>query len=265
MIIRDDDLSYFTRPEELSRLYDGIWEYTPVHFSVIPYVYTRQRETPAAVAATKDNYWVGENKALVAFLKRKIKEGKAVIWQHGFTHRNYGTRFELERTDRRLIAEELRRGKEHLERTFGVKVDTLVAPHDRFSKGAVLAAEDVGFTTISRCYAPLPREIRWTSLRYLRSYARLVLFWLRRGRRWRYPRLLDFGGHTELFSYRIEELDTQKIEKIVSFIGSADGLLCLTAHYRTMSMRQRELLLLLLKRVGPSARGSRKAKAAPSV
>ena len=240
MIIRDDDLSYFTRPEDLSRLYDGIWDHAPIHFSVIPYVYTRQRETPVDVVPARDNYWVGENKVLVTFLKKKIREGKVVIWQHGFTHRNYGAKFELERGDRHLITEELRHGNEHLERTFGVKVDTLVAPHDRFSKEAVLAAEDAGFTTISRCYAPLLREIQWRNYRYLQSYMRLVLFWLRHGTRRRYPKELDFGNHRELFSYRIEEIDEKNKNALLTFAGK--GRFCVTMHHLTATKGQAQLL-----------------------
>jgi hypothetical protein len=68
-----------------------------------------------------------------------------------------------------------------------------------------------------------------------------------------------------MFSYRIEEMDPKRAEKIASFVVRADGLFCVTTHYRTVSVQQRKLLLLLLKRVGPSVLGSRKAKAAPSV
>ena len=36
LLIRDDDLSYFTEPARLESLFDGIWDKTPVHFAVIP-------------------------------------------------------------------------------------------------------------------------------------------------------------------------------------------------------------------------------------
>ena len=35
--IRDDDTSFFTRPEQLLRVYEGIWDRVPVSLSVVPF------------------------------------------------------------------------------------------------------------------------------------------------------------------------------------------------------------------------------------
>ena len=35
--IRDDDTSFFTRPEQLLRVYQGIWDRAPVSLSVVPF------------------------------------------------------------------------------------------------------------------------------------------------------------------------------------------------------------------------------------
>lgn len=245
ILIRDDDLSYVTRPQELERLYDGIWEQAPIHFATIPFVYARQKETPKGLR--KENYWIGENKELVRFLKQKITEGKAVIWQHGFTHRDFDGHFELERGDERLLYDELHKGKEHLERTFGVTVDTLVPPHDRISKAGVLAARRAGFTRICRGFAPLPREIQWNNPHYLASYARLFLFWLRHGRERRYPWRLDFGGHSEEFFYRVQHI-TRENEDAIWALAKRSGTLRVTTHYRTLDAKGRRLLKRMIKR-----------------
>lgn len=35
--IRDDDTSFFTQPEQLLRVYEGIWDRAPVSLSVVPF------------------------------------------------------------------------------------------------------------------------------------------------------------------------------------------------------------------------------------
>ncbi len=246
LIVRDDDISYFTDPRRLNGLYKGIWEKIPIHLAVVPHLYARQAEIPPGAKPTKDYYWVGENKRLVAYLKKRIAEGKVVIWQHGFTHRDWPGGFELERRDRKRLRDDLRRGKEHLERAFSVTVDTLVAPHDRLSKAAVLAAEDAGFARICRGFAPLPREIRWTDPGYLVSYFHLFLFWLLKGRGARFPRPLLLGNHEETFFYRIEELNAESIPRATALARRGDGFLRVTMHHLGATPAQRWTLRRLV-------------------
>lgn len=248
LILRDDDLSYFGRPEDLRRMYDGIWDCHPIHFSVIPKVYSRQSEVPQDVEHEKDYYSIHENAALVDFLREKIQEGKVIIDQHGFTHRNYDDRYELERNSQKQMTQELSEGKRMLEETFDVTIDTLVAPHDRFSKVAIFAAEEIGYRFISRGFAPLKREIQWGNGQYLRSYAKLVLFWLKNKTRLRYPTPLDFGKHMELFSYRIEDINRSNIPAIVKN-ASPNGVISVTFHYRAFSMLHREIINCLLDEI----------------
>lgn len=245
--IRDDDLSYFAEPDVLEFIYSRVWDKYPINFATIPKVISSQTEAPLDKSGLKKFYWLGENKVLVSFIKKKIKEGKINIWQHGFTHKDYGDTFELERTDYARLVKELKEGKAYLEDLFPIKIDTLVAPHDRFSKEAILAANKAGFKRICRAFAPLPREIQLNKA-YLKSFYKLGRFFLKYGKKtFRYPTELDFGTHKEVYAYRIQEFDAAKIDKVVKF--HKDGQLLVTNHYRTMNLQRIEILEYLVKKV----------------
>lgn len=247
LIIRDDDLSHFANPNDLEGIYGGIWEKCPISFAVIPHVTTKGFETPLKVTKENNLFSIGKNRKLIVFLKKKIKEGKITIVQHGYSHRNYGKKFELERTDEEQIYKELKEGKEYLEKLFGIKINTLVAPHDRFSKSAINAAEKIGYKYICRAFAPLPREIQF-NLSYLTSFYKLFLFWMKHRKKYRYPYILNFGKHQEIYAYRPNEI-ISKIDLILNFHKKySNGVLCVTTHYRGMNIHTKELLVELINR-----------------
>jgi len=125
-----------------------------------------------------------------------------------------------------------------------------VAPHDRFSKEAVLAAEQVGFKNICRSFSPLPREIQFFNLKYLISYTKLFFFWLFKGRKYRYPKILDFGNHKEIYSYRIQALNNKNIDQIIKSHKKKKGILSITTHYRTFRKKERDKLISILEKLG---------------
>ncbi len=249
LIIRDDDLSYFAEPKTLENIYKNIWGKCPISFAAVPFIYSGQLETPIKFRHTKRLYPIGKNKKLVGFLKKKIKEGKATIVQHGYSHKNYGKLFECEQKDFKKLYEEIKKGKEHLEKTFGIKISCFVAPHDRFSKEAVKAVEKVGFKVICRGYSPLPREVK-PSIKYLKAYTKLVNFWRKYKTKYRYPKVLDFGKHKEVYSYRLDSNFIDNIDKVIDFTKKRKGILCVTGHYRTISHYTKEVLEHLVKLKG---------------
>jgi hypothetical protein len=143
------------------------------------------------------------------------------------------------------LVTELFEGKKILEETFGVSIDTIVAPHDRFSRDAMLAIERVGYAFVSRGFAPLPREIRWWNIFDLFAYLRLVHYYFFRGRSFRYPFLLRLRSHHEIFNYRIEGQDRASIDAIIRNIPDG-GVLPMTLHHRTLTVEQRDMAMYLL-------------------
>jgi len=114
LVIRDDDLSYYADPRYLDQLYSEIWDKSPIHFATVPNIGPVMGAIPIKQTKINKYYKISENKKLVDFLKQKIKEGRVVIWQHGYSHKNYGNKFELERKDFNQIYKELKEGKEYL-------------------------------------------------------------------------------------------------------------------------------------------------------
>lgn len=248
LILRDDDLSYFAEPSHLESLFNGIWEHEPIHFATIPYVYTRQVETPLHIHHEKEHYWIGDNEKLVEFLKEKIEEGKIKIWQHGFTHKDTNSLHELESRDKKKLYMNIKKGKEHLEKTFNITIDTMVAPHDRFSKEAIEVLEELGFKHICRGYSPLPRELNFDR-KSINSFYTLFKFYIKYRTHYRYPQMLTFNNHKEFFTYRVQHIMKYRtkfqLQNLLKF--HKDGYLGVVTHYRNMSRSQKEFIQLLLK------------------
>lgn len=248
VILRDDDLSYFSNPAEIEKLYGSLWERVPISFAVIPKIYSHQIEAPQNVQHEKEYYSISENEELVSFLRKKISEGKVKILQHGYTHRNFGSQYELERSGVELLVKELSEGKRILEEAFQISVDTLVAPHDRFSRDAIRAVEQVGYTYLSRGCAPLPRELFWWDISSIKAFSVLVWYYLFHGRSVRYPKMMVFGRHTEIYNYRIEGKNKDSIASILLNTGP-DGIIPITLHHRVFTVAQKEMVHYLLDQV----------------
>lgn len=245
VVLRDDDLSYFSSPETLEHLYGSLWEKVPIHFAAIPKIYSYQIEAPQDIHQEKEYYSIAENGELVGYIRQKISEGKIKILQHGFTHRDYNKQYELERSGVEYLMKELTEGKRILEDTFQVTIDTIVAPHDRFSHDAIAAIEQIGYKYISRGFAPLPREISWQDSSRVRTCIKLYLYYLTHGRKLRYPEMVVLGNHTEIYNYRIEGQTKKSIDAVVEN-ASGNGIIAITLHHRAFTVIQRELLHYLL-------------------
>lgn len=131
ILIRDDDLNYFTKIENIYYYYESFMkEKIPVCFAAI-----------ALVNPARDNILIDENlnkidkmfniknnKELINLFK--INENFEIL-QHGCTHENFGKIREYQLSSdnykRTIIANKV------LSKTFNRKINTFVAPHDSFS------------------------------------------------------------------------------------------------------------------------------------
>ena len=166
VIIRDDDISFFTSPGQLERIYGRLWSAgLPVCLSVIPdqfadtRVYWRHGNPhdpgiPPAYRGQAQCYAVADNRELCAFLNELADAGLVEICLHGYTH----TFFEFITHDRALIQRKLTAGLDMLRRAMpAAQVKTFVPPYDRVSPGALEALKAQGFhiCTQSRNLAPM--------------------------------------------------------------------------------------------------------------
>ena len=167
VIFRDDDTSYFTKPERLQAIYGRVWDAgLPVCLAVIPWVYGDTRVywshgnphdpgIPPQYRGRTRNFAVGDNRALCDFLNEMAAAGLVEICLHGYTH----TFFEFITHDRSLIRHKLEQGVDQLQRAFpAADIKTFVPPYDRISPVALEELMAAGFhiSTMSHNLAPLP-------------------------------------------------------------------------------------------------------------
>ena len=88
--IRDDDTSFFTKPEELEKAYDFV-QNGPVSLSVVPYTVPIHRDDVfpygrGNAALPHVSYPLSGNTVLVDYLREAVKTGKYDILLHGYSH-----------------------------------------------------------------------------------------------------------------------------------------------------------------------------------
>ena len=135
--IRDDDVSYFTRPSMIDRLYRETWRLGfKVSLAVIPSIKSTQFNAPRALRDSNKYFPISENRELVDYLMEKIAHGYVDIVQHGYTHSRIDGKPEFAVKNFELVDERLKKGNKLLRETFKQDVTVFVAPHDKISSEA---------------------------------------------------------------------------------------------------------------------------------
>jgi hypothetical protein len=159
--IRDDDISYFSNPEKLEKIYHQIWKNEfKVSFAVIPaHKGTNNLNVPPEFRNTDKYYVINKNKNIVDYLKSKIYDGKIDILQHGYGHTeninlpslkfdfkngkllsNNLKKINLEKysefyaANKKDIRYKIDEGKNILEKTFGIQINTFVSPQQYLTR-----------------------------------------------------------------------------------------------------------------------------------
>jgi hypothetical protein len=145
IIIRDDDVSCFTDPQQLEKIYARVWQVgIPVSFSVIPAprgdVRVLHREgQPYDPSISKQyrgqekSFPLADNPAICEFLNEKAKAGLVQICLHGFDHSYH----EFDNVDIVMLEDKLKRGLEHLQTALpDAIIDSFIAPYDCLSPAA---------------------------------------------------------------------------------------------------------------------------------
>src|SRR5882672_7089980 len=95
--LRDDDTCYFTAPEELERVYDGLWQRIPVCLATVPFATGYERPGIAREHwHDRQAFAPDRNPELVDALKHYVDHGRATIALHGYTHEDFPTGFEFQ-------------------------------------------------------------------------------------------------------------------------------------------------------------------------
>jgi predicted deacetylase len=140
--LRDDDVSYFTEPWMLESVYKEVWRQGfKVSLAVIPMLSISSHHFHNVLSrhvtissVGKERYSIADNKDLVNYLQRKIKERKVDIVQHGYTHNNVNGQREFAINDFKIVDEKLRLGRALLQDTFQQDITVFAAPHEKISR-----------------------------------------------------------------------------------------------------------------------------------
>jgi len=143
VLIRDDDISFFSSLRLLENLYGEIFEANiPVNFSVIPKVkvnssigkniyserdFEYEPFIPSEFREANKTHFVFDKPELIEY----IKNSKDLVYvvQHGFNH----TPNEFASTNVTEIKQKIEKGKEILKKAFGNDPHFFCAPNDRYS------------------------------------------------------------------------------------------------------------------------------------
>jgi hypothetical protein len=135
--IRDDDVSYFTQPWMIDRLYQKAWQLGfRVSLAVIPNIKSIKSNAPRTIRNSNRYFPISENKELVDYLMEKIAHDHVDIVQHGYTHSRTDGKPEFAIRNFELINDRLKKGNKLLRETFKQDVTVFVAPHDKISSEA---------------------------------------------------------------------------------------------------------------------------------
>lgn len=151
VILRDDDVSYFTNPDDLEEIYSKLFEKNiPVCFSVIPKHKGNIKKNgeleinvPPKYRGMDRTFSILENKKLCDYLKKKKKKKQIELCLHGLNH-DYNKKAEFEVKDYEVAKEMLNESLNEFRKAFKFKPKIFVPPYDKISKEGKKAVFDFG-------------------------------------------------------------------------------------------------------------------------
>lgn len=154
--IRDDDINYFTKVEEIEKAYKNIINKYPIGFAAIPFIHKSQLLMKSIIETNrskkmeklykkemqmnkdglekyyKNYYFFHKNKELLNYINQKILENNIEIYLHGITHRYYRKGAEFSKTNF-IIEEEIEMAKKYFEEIFNKEIKYFVPPSNAIS------------------------------------------------------------------------------------------------------------------------------------
>lgn len=247
--IRDDDTCYFTRPDCLERVYDGIWGRVPICLATVPFAIGYERPgIPPQHWNSGESFALDRNPEIVAFLKQQLAARRVTIALHGYTHQDYPNGYEFQAApdpDRRV-----RDGLRYLRATLGNPISIFVPPHNALSKRGLAAVGAAGLNLLGSFLSFRPSMRPW-DVRTLSNWWRVRRYRAHSGRtksdRWVYPFVLRYSRHAEFGCHSLVP-GTTADELIAGFEEArrAGGDFCIATHYWEVSDAMRIVLLRVI-------------------
>lgn len=205
--IRDDDISFFSKAEDLEKAYSFMTRGGCVSLSVVPFTYPVHKSDvfPYGEGLKSGYYDIAQNTELIHYLNESIKKGKYDVLLHGYSHeyRQVSGEWKAEMIwkSEELLSTELQIGKKHLEEVFSKKIRVFVAPNNSIDSKAIRVIENLGMD-YSGIIMHKDRDL---SLKYCVNYIKRWAFRLLH--KIPYPGVLDYGKHKELVAFTLDDYE----------------------------------------------------------
>jgi len=151
--IRDDDVSYFTTPQQIDQIYKEAWQTGfKITLAAIPkHKATEDRSIPHQFRGDLGSHDLRDNMDLIKHLEKALQSGLIDVIQHGFTHEEISGKPEFYINDISELRMRLEEGNRILENSFKKKINVFSAPHGMISREAWKILREEGIT-ICRTY-----------------------------------------------------------------------------------------------------------------
>lgn len=243
--IRDDDTCYFTRPESLERVYDGIWDRVPIGLATVPFAIGYERAgIPPAHWHSGEAFPLERNPDLVAMLRESLAKGRVTIALHGYTHEDFPEGFEFQAApdpERRV-----REGLAYLQRTLDTPISVFVPPHNALSKRGLAAVSAARLNLLGSFLSFRPSMRPWDAWTP-GNWWRVRQYRQRTGRtrtdRFVYPFVLRYARHAEFGCHSL--IPSTTLDELLAGFEEArraGGDFCLATHYWEVDDRMRDVL-----------------------
>jgi len=181
MLIRDDDISYFTTPQVLENVWGKWYGKVNILFAVTPFMVEmeefniKNREFSSHQLGKKE-FDISKNTELIEYIKMLLSKGYIEIGLHGYNHRyivnNNNLIAEYDVDDESLLYDKSLKAKAYLERLFHTKIDTFIPPDNAVSRSAMKVLSKSGFNKILRAF-----PIKYIDTKFSFNF---IYFWLKR-------------------------------------------------------------------------------------
>ncbi len=243
LIIRDDDMNYFTKVDDIKRIYKELHGF-PISFAVILTVL--DVSTMGACPDTKGNTtprYVGDNIELVNWIKCEYEKGNVDILLHGITHSykyHKGKRlFEMHwRDGEENLAATLKHWKEELSSLFNCDIKVFVAPGNRVTKHTLYCAIEAGMNFSGLITHKFDRTLSFKNLScYVKRWSMRISTGLQ------YPGVLEYSDHKEINACPLRE--EEYLYKMFEWCKKHESPMAINVHYWDLREKPEQLAKLV--------------------
>lgn len=187
LLLRDDDISFFTAPKELEKVWSEWYGKVDIIFAVTPFMVEmkeykiKNREFNYHQLGDKE-FDIATNIELIEYLKDLLSKEYIQIALHGYNHRyiieNGNLTAEYDIKNEEILYQKSLKSKQYLEKLLKTEIDIFIPPDNAVSAEAIKALSRIGFKKILRAF-PLKYIDTKFSLRYIGFWIKRVWFKLK--------------------------------------------------------------------------------------